>query len=113
MQSNGHAASLKAVLGDRLVVVFDHVSPHVQDVQVAEVLAQAEANDIDAVIGMGGGSPIGMAKALANALDEKQTADRLTSEVIPIIAIPTTYAGSEMTPTFGITHTHETPPRQK
>jgi maleylacetate reductase len=32
--------------------------------------------------------------------------------MIPVIAIPTTYAGSEMTPVVGITHTRETPPRK-
>ena len=29
-----------------------------------------------------------------------------------MIAIPTTYAGSEMTPVYGITHTNENPPRK-
>ena len=40
---------------------------------------------------MGGGSAIGLAKAIA--LDTH----------LPIVAIPTTYAGSEMTPVYGIT----------
>jgi alcohol dehydrogenase class IV len=114
MKINGHAASLEAALGDRLIATFDHVAPHVQDIQVAEVLALAEANKIDAVIGMGGGSPIGMAKAIAHALDEKHAGDlpSIGAPLIPVVAIPTTYAGSEMTPTFGITHTDEVPPRK-
>jgi maleylacetate reductase len=49
-----------------------------------------------------------MAKAVAAALGQK-TADQ---PVLPVIAIPTTYAGSEMTPVYGITHTHENPPRK-
>ena len=49
---------------------------------------------------MGGGSPIGMAKAVGFQAQ------------LPIIAIPTTYAGSEMTPVYGITHTDENPPRK-
>src|SRR5205085_9912365 len=31
----------------------------------------------------------------------------LEQPLIPVIAIPTTYAGSEMTPTYGITHQRE------
>ncbi|MGZ6317546.1 MAG: iron-containing alcohol dehydrogenase family protein, partial [Anaerolineales bacterium] len=36
----------------------------------------------------------------------------LDQPLIPVIAIPTTYAGSEMTATYGVTHTDETPPRK-
>jgi maleylacetate reductase len=100
MQSNGTLDAIKSTLGKRLVAVFDHVQPHVQDVQVQEALAIAKENNIDAVIGLGGGSPIGMAKAVGFQLH------------LPIIAIPATYAGSEMTPVYGITHTDENPPRK-
>ncbi len=100
MQSNGYVNSIKSSLGGVLVDVFDHVQPHVQDVQVKEVFTLAAENNVDAVIGMGGGSPIGMAKAVGFQLH------------FPIIAIPTTYAGSEMTPVYGITHTDENPPRK-
>lgn len=100
MQSNGTLDLIKAALGERLVAVFARVQPHVQDVQVHEGLAIGKEKNIDAVIGLGGGSPIGMAKALGFEL------------LIPIIAIPTTYAGSEMTPVYGITHTAENPPRK-
>ncbi len=100
MQRNGQVDSIKSSLGDSLVGVFDHVQPHVQDVQVNEVLSLAIEKNIDAVIGMGGGSPIGMAKALG------------FQSHFPIVAIPTTYAGSEMTPVYGITHTDENPSRK-
>jgi maleylacetate reductase len=100
MQSNGQIGSIKSSLGDSLVAVFDHVQPHVQDVQVKEALALAAENKVDAVIGMGGGSSIGMAKAVGFQAQ------------LPVIAIPTTYAGSEMTPVYGITHTDENPPRK-
>jgi maleylacetate reductase len=108
MQAGGHVDSVTAILGERLVTVFDGVQPHVQDVQVDEILAIAAEKNADAFIGMGGGSPIGMAKAVAAALGQK-TADQ---PVFPVIAIPSTYAGSEMTPVYGITHTHENPPRK-
>jgi len=118
MQANGHVNSIKSVLGDRLIGTFDRVQPHVQDVQVAEALTLADQNHVDAIIGMGGGSPIGMAKAVAFALEEKRTDHPTRSAfpteqpLIPVIAIPTTYAGSEMTAVYGITHTKESPPRK-
>ncbi len=118
VRSSSHAASLEAALGNRLVAVFDHVQPHVQDVQVNEILTLALEKNVDAVIGMGGGSPIGMAKAIASALEEKhgghptRAAFPTDQPLIPVIAIPSTYAGSEMTPVYGITHTNETPPRK-
>jgi maleylacetate reductase len=102
MQARGYVHWLKSSLGERLVTVFDQVQPHVQDVQVDQVLELALQYEIDAIIGMGGGSPIGMAKAVAYTRGPS----------IPVIAIPTTYAGSEMTAVYGITHSRENPPRK-
>ena len=45
----------------------------------------------DCIVAIGGGSTIGLAKAIA--VDTK----------LPIIAVPTTYSGSEMTPIYGVT----------
>lgn len=45
----------------------------------------------DCLLSIGGGATTGMAKAIALA------------ELLPIIAVPTTYAGSEMTPIWGLT----------
>ena len=117
IRSGGSLTRIETTLGDRLVAVFDRVLPHVQDDQVGEILALAAGKDVDAVIGMGGGSPIGMAKALASALDEQRrrpgpgvaTVDRAP---IPVVAIPCTYAGSEMTPVYGITRHDQTPARK-
>ena len=114
----GRAAQIEAVLGERLVAVYDTVQPHVQDFQLAEVLALAEARDVQAVIGLGGGSPIGMAKAVSFTLEAKRTSapartvPPTAQPLIPGVAIPTTYAGSEMTPVYGVTHTTENPPRK-
>jgi len=118
LQENGCVDRVKSDLGDRLAAVFDRVQPHVQDVQVEEMLALAMELEIEAVIGLGGGSPIGMAKAVASALEEKRTgrparaASPNDQPLVPVIAIPTTYAGSEMTAVYGITHTRENPPRK-
>jgi len=114
----GHVEALATALGERLADVFDQVQPHVQDTQVDQVLALAEEHSVDAVIGMGGGSPLGMAKAVAFALEEKRAGRPARSAypteqpLIPVAAIPSTYAGSEMTPAVGITHSRETPPRK-
>ena len=52
---------------------------------------QAAAIGADAVLSVGGGSATGTAKAVA-----------LTTG-LPVIAVPTTYAGSEVTPVWGLT----------
>jgi alcohol dehydrogenase class IV len=106
----GRVALVEAALGERLTAVYERVQPHVQDVQVAEALVLANEQSVDAIIGLGGGSPIGMAKAVAAALEEKRTAHRTRATtptdqpLVPVVAIPTTYAGSEMTAVYGITH---------
>jgi alcohol dehydrogenase class IV len=118
MRARGHIRGIQSTLGDRLVAIFDYVQPHVQDIQIDEVLALAIKHEVDAVIGLGGGSPIGMAKAVASVLEEKRTghpgrASFPTDQpLVPVVAIPTTYAGSEMTPVYGITHSRENPPRK-
>ena len=112
LRANGHIASIENALGKRLVAIYDRVQPHVQDVQLDEVLALAIEKKVDAFIGMGGGSPIGMAKAAAAALEKKYSESPGNQTVVPVIAIPTTYAGSEMTPVYGVTHTNENPPRK-
>ena len=100
MQAGGWVSKTDSSLGKKLVAIFDDVQPHVQDLQAREALALAQEIRADAIIGLGGGSPIGMAKAVGFQLG------------LPIIAIPGTYAGSEMTPVYGITHTDENPPRK-
>lgn len=107
---SGHVSSIEAALGDRLVAIYDHVQPHVPDFQVAEATALAAERQVDAIIGLGGGSPIGMAKAVSQALEEKRTRHPVRASfptdqpLVPVVAIPTTYAGSEMTAVYGITH---------
>lgn len=107
MRRAGHAAALATALGERLAAVFDRTDPHVQDTQVDEALALAAAGEVEAVIGLGGGSAIGLAKAVAAGLGARRG-----GQVPPVVAVPATYAGSEMTAVYGITRTDETPPRK-
>lgn len=118
VRENGHVKAVEKILGNRFVAVFDEVRPHVQDVQVDEVLRLALETRVDGLIGMGGGSPLGMAKAISFAMEEKLAIKKdrphtpTEQPIIPVIAIPTTYAGSEMTAGYGITHSREHPPRK-
>lgn len=109
LRRNGTLATIEQALGDRLVAVCAEVSPHVQAAEVTDALSAAEQNQVDAVIGLGGGSPIGMAKAVSANLEalragvETLPARYPTEQPgVPNIAIPTTYAGSEMTPIYGV-----------
>jgi maleylacetate reductase len=85
------AEELVSPLGERLAGRFTGVRPHVP-VEVAERARDAarEAR-ADCLLSVGGGSTTGTAKAVA-----------LETE-LPIVAVPTTYAGSEMTPVYGLT----------
>lgn len=85
------AAALTQPLGAALVGVFSGVQPHVP-IAVAEQARQAAREaEADCLLAIGGGSTIGTAKAVA--LESR----------LPIVAVPTTYAGSEMTPIYGLT----------
>lgn len=85
------AETVLASLGQRGAGIFDRARMHVP-AETADAAAKA-AHDAgaDCCVVVGGGSSIGLGKAIA------------LNNPIPIIAIPTTYAGSEMTPIWGLT----------
>ncbi len=107
--TGGPARTIAADLGDRLAATYTGVRPHVPWEQVQEALVLAREHKVEAIIGLGGGSPIGLAKAVSLALEEEQTgrparaAFPTDQPLFPVVAIPTTYAGSEMTPIYGVT----------
>lgn len=105
LRQNGIMALVEEIGGEALVVSYDGVRPHVPDSQVEEAVSLAEQHHVEAIIGLGGGSPIGMAKAASMELEARGAEQgRQTGEpLIPVVAIPTTYAGSEMTPIYGVT----------
>jgi alcohol dehydrogenase class IV len=79
------------MLGERAAGVFDRAVMHVPIEAAREARELARQLDADCAVAVGGGSTTGLGKAIA--LDSG----------LPILAIPTTYAGSEMTPIYGIT----------
>lgn len=104
---SGRAGQVEALLGAALAGTFDDVQPHVPEAQVEAAVRLARDWGVDAVIGLGGGSAIGLSKAVSYLLSrllEAQAAGAADeAPAVPVIAIPTTYAGSEMTPIFGVT----------
>ena len=90
----GRSAGLAAIrnhLGDRVAGVCDRAATHVPVERLREAAAEVERLLPDALVAVGGGSAIGLAKAVA------------LERSLPIVAVPTTYAGSEMTGIWGIT----------
>ncbi|MFI0481401.1 maleylacetate reductase [Actinomadura sp. 9N215] len=78
-------------LGERSAGVLAEARMHVP-IEIAQ-RARARAADLgaDCCVAVGGGSAIGLGKAIA------------LEHGLPVIAVPTTYAGSEMTTVWGLT----------
>ena len=88
--AGGSATAAADQLDQHLDAVrFTDVRQHVP-VELAD-RARTQAEPTSAIVCVGGGSATGLAKAVA-----------LTTG-LPIVAVPTTYAGSEMTPVWGLT----------
>ena len=77
--------------GGRIVETFDQAVPHVPQHVAHGAREAAASSNADCIVALGGSSAIGVAKAVA------------LETPITIVAIPTTYAGSEMTPIWGLT----------
>jgi alcohol dehydrogenase class IV len=85
------AEEAAARLGDSAAGIFSRAVMHVPIETAREARETAKALDADCCVAIGGGSTIGLGKAIA------------LESGLPILAIPTTYAGSEMTPIYGLT----------
>ena len=85
------ARQVAELLGDRAAGVFPHAVMHVPIETARQAQDEAKRLGADCAVAIGGGSTTGLGKAIA--LDGG----------LPILAIPTTYAGSEMTPIYGLT----------
>lgn len=85
------AKRLAASLGERAAGVFAGAVMHTPVAVTERAMAEVAALGADGIIAVGGGSTIGLGKAIALRSD------------LPQIVVPTTYAGSEMTPILGET----------
>jgi maleylacetate reductase len=85
------AAMVAECLGARAAGVFDQATMHTPVTVTETALAVVRQRGVDGVVSVGGGSTTGLGKAIALRTD------------LPQVAIPTTYAGSEMTPIIGET----------
>ena len=90
-EQRASAEQVADLLGARAVGIFDRAVMHVPIETVHDIRALARRLGADCAVAIGGGSTTGLGKAIA--LDSG----------LPIVAIPTTYAGSEMTEIYGIT----------
>lgn len=82
---------IAALLGDAAAGVHAHAVMHTPVEVTDNALATVQSLHADCLVAAGGGSTIGLAKALALRTD------------LPQVAIPTTYAGSEVTTMVGET----------
>ena len=85
------AESVAERLGARAVGVYDRAAMHVPIEVARDAREFARSRGADCAVAVGGGSTVRLGKAIA------------LESSLPILAIPTTYAGSEMTPIYGVT----------
>lgn len=89
------ARRIKEALGSKILEHVDHVVMHVPDDFSSPIVSKSRSLGIDLVVAVGGGSSTGLGKIIALETDAE------------LLAIPTTYAGSEMTPIWGRTRGNE------
>ena len=84
-------------------VIFDGITGEPTDIMIENGVEMLKSSGCDFIIGIGGGSPLDSAKAIAAmAVNEGSIADyngkEITGEILPLAAIPTTAGtGSEAT----------------
>jgi len=88
--SERHAVLMDALTG-RTALRWTEVAQHVPEPLAERATSAADRAGVDVVVAVGGGSAIGLAKAIA------------LHRPVRIVAVPTTYAGSEATNVWGLT----------
>ncbi|WP_037451112.1 maleylacetate reductase [Skermanella stibiiresistens] len=88
---SGMAERVVERLGGRCVGLMPEAISQVPIELLHRTRAKARGMDVDCLVSVGGGASIGLGKGIALDLD------------VPVITVPTTYSGSEMTGFCGIT----------
>ncbi|WP_308592054.1 iron-containing alcohol dehydrogenase family protein [uncultured Megasphaera sp.] len=112
-KANGSQAAVVEKLDELGIAwfLFDEVENNPSIATIRKAAAFALEKDVDFVIGIGGGSPMDAAKAIAlvctNDLDDAQLFTGPYCKPLPIVAVPTTSGtGSEVTKVSVLTNPH-------
>lgn len=89
------ADDLSERLGAQVAGRMHEARQHVPEALAAQARQLAVDSGADGLVSIGGGSATGLGKAVA------------VTTGLPLVAVPTTYAGSEVTPVFGVTGEHK------
>lgn len=103
----GHVERVKAAAGNVALAVFEGVSQNPTEANILDGLEHYRVENCDGIIALGGGSPLDAAKVIRLAAthplpleqydDQRDGSSRISSNLPPLIAIPTTSGtGSEV-----------------
>ncbi|CAG9936207.1 unnamed protein product [Clonostachys rosea f. rosea IK726] len=90
-QQTSQAEDVKKILGGKIAGIFSQATMHTPVEVTLQAVKYAEESNCDSLISIGGGSTIGLGKAIS------------FRKGFYHVTIPTTYAGSEVTPVVGET----------
>ncbi|MDF9745184.1 iron-containing alcohol dehydrogenase family protein [Natrinema salsiterrestre] len=103
-------------LGDRLVGVFDETTPKKRLATAIDGRERLRMDDADVLVSLGGGSSLDVAKIISTLAASDRTAREVAAEfaetgtisvpeegLVPIVAIPTTLAGADLSTVAGVT----------
>ncbi|MFA9415255.1 iron-containing alcohol dehydrogenase family protein [Natrinema sp. HArc-T2] len=107
---------VRAGLGDRLADVFDETTPKKRLATALEGRERLREVDADAIVSLGGGSSLDVAKAVSTLAASDRATDDVAAAfaetgtitvpddgLVPILAVPTTLAGADLSTGAGIT----------
>ncbi|QLD89465.1 iron-containing alcohol dehydrogenase [Natronomonas salina] len=111
---------LRKGLGDRLVETFAETTPEKRISTAFRAAALADEVDADALVAVGGGSSLDIAKVAAaiaasddsrseirETFEETSSVDVPDGELRPVVAVPTTLAGADLSMIGGVTATED------
>ncbi|CAH0051731.1 unnamed protein product [Clonostachys solani] len=90
-QQISQAEGVKNILGGKIAGIFSEATMHTPVEVTLQAVKYAEESNCDSLVSIGGGSTIGLGKAIS------------FRKGLYHVTIPTTYAGSEVTPVVGET----------